>query len=199
MGKLVMSEFVSLDGVIQDPDGQEGFVVGGWVGKVLDHDELSKVKFDEALAAEALLFGRRSYEWFAQRWPRRRGDLADRLNSLPKHVVSSTLHDPEWTNTSVLRGEVAKAVSKLKQEVAGDIVVYASFQLLHTLLAHDLVDEMRLTIVPVVLGAGERLFTRIGDPKPMRLTGIRTVDDQMVLLTYRPARNTLTTARPVRR
>ncbi len=189
MGRIVMSEFVSLDGVIQDPDGKEGFRVGGWVGQIKDRDELNKVKLDEALSTEALLLGRRSYEFFAVRWQLRRGDLADRLNSLPKYVVSATLHDPDWNNTTVLRGDVVTAVSKLKHEITGDIVGYASFQLLRTLIAHDLVDEIRLMVLPVVLGAGERLFGETSDMKPMRLVGTRTVSDDIAFLTYEPVRD----------
>jgi len=188
MGKIVMSEFVSLDGVIQDPDGNEGFRVGGWVGQLKDREMLYAVKLGEALATEALLLGRRSYEFFAARWQPRRGDLADRLNSLPKYVVSSTLQDPGWNNSTVLKSDVVNEVSKLKQEVAGDIVVYASFQLLRTLIEHDLVDELRLMVLPVVLGTGERLFGETSDKKPMRLVDTRTVDDDIAFLTYQPVR-----------
>lgn len=166
MGKIVMSEFVSLDGVKQDPDGNEGFRVGGWVGQIKDREELTRVKVDEALSAEALLLGRRSYEFFAARWQPRRGELADRLNSLPKYVVSSTLQDPDWNNTTVLKGEVVNAVSKLKQQLSGDIVVYASFHLMYTLLEHDLVDELRLVVYPVVLGAGDASSARPATRSP---------------------------------
>ena len=188
MGKIVISEFVSLDGVIQDPDGKEGFRVGGWVGQIKDREELNTVKLDEALSTEALLLGRRSYEFFAARWQPRGGDLADRLNSLPKYVVSSTLQHPDWNNSTVLRGDVLNVVSKLKQQVAGDIVVYASFQLSRTLLEHDLVDEMRLMVLPVVLGAGERLFGETSNKKPMRLVRARAIDDDIAFLTYEPVR-----------
>ena len=138
---------------------------------------MAKVTLDEALGAEALLLGRRSYEWFAARWPSRSGELADRLNSLPKYVVSSTLEDPGWNNSTVLKGDVVDEVSKLKQELDGEIVVPASFQLVHTLIEHDLVDELRLKIFPVVLGAGERLFGETSDKKPMRLVATRTLGD----------------------
>jgi dihydrofolate reductase len=189
MGKVVMSQFVSLDGVIEDPDGGEGSRVGGWVGKIKDREEVNKVKLGEALGTEALLLGRRSYEFFAARWRSRSGDLADRLNSLPKYIVSSTLEDPDWNNSTVLRGDVVNEVSKLKQAVNGDIVVYASFQLLRTLMAHDLVDEVRLMIYPVVLGAGERLFGETSDRKPMRLVDTQTVGDGIPFLTYEPVRD----------
>jgi dihydrofolate reductase len=145
---------------------------------------VAKVALDEALGAEALLLGRRSYEWLAARWPSRSGELADRLNSLPKYVVSSTLEDPDWNNSTVLKGEVVTEVSRLKHELDGEIVVPASFQLVSTLIEHDLVDELRLKIFPVVLGAGERLFGETSDKKSMRLLDTRTVGDGVAYLTY---------------
>jgi dihydrofolate reductase len=184
MGKIVMSENVSLDGVIEDPAGGEGFTRGGWVGLLAGREEVAKLALDEALGAEALLLGRRSYEWLAARWPSRSGELADRLNSLPKYVVSSTLEDPDWTNSMVLKGDVVSEVSKLKQELEGEIVVPGSFQLLRTLIEHDLVDELRLKIFPVVLGAGERLFGETSDTKPMRLVDTQTLGDGIAFLTY---------------
>jgi dihydrofolate reductase len=189
MGKIVVSENVSLDGVVQDPTGEEGFRHGGWFGQINDRPEVGRLALDEALSAEALLLGRRSYEFFAMRWPSRRGELADRLNSLPKYVVSSTLEAPDWNNSTVLKADSVSEVSKLKQELAGDIVVLASFQLVHTLMEHDLVDELRLKVFPVVLGAGERLFGETDDKKPMRLRDSRTIDDGVACLTYESARN----------
>ena len=189
MGKIIMSENVSLDGVVEDPAGDEGFRVGGWVGRITDRQEVAKVTLDEALGTEALLLGRRSYEWLAARWPSRSGELADRLNSLPKYVVSSTLEEPKWNNSTVLTGDVLTEVSTLKQQIDGDIVVYASTQLVHTLIEHDLVDELRLMIYPVVLGVGERLFGEPSDTKPMRLVDTRTVGDSLALLTYQPVRD----------
>jgi dihydrofolate reductase len=189
MGTIVISENVSLDGVIQDPAGDEGFRVGGWVGLIKDSPQLSKLALDEALGAEALLLGRRSYEWFAARWPSRSGDLADRLNSLPKYVVSSTLEDPTWYNSTVLRGDPLAEVSKLKQGLNGQILVPASFQLLRTLLEHDLVDELRLKIFPVVLGAGERLFGETSDKKTMRLVDSHKLGDGVAVLTYEAVRH----------
>jgi dihydrofolate reductase len=191
MGKIVMSEFVTLDGVIQDPAGNEGFRVGGWVGRVGDKDRegTDKVLLDQALGTEALLLGRRSYEFLAALWPSRSGALADRLNSLPKYVVSSTLEDPDWNNSTVLNGEVLNDVSKLKHELSGEINVIASFQLGRTLVEHDLVDELRLMIYPVVLGAGERLFGETSDKKPMHLLDARTVGDGVAYLTYEPVRH----------
>jgi dihydrofolate reductase len=189
MGKIIMSENVSLDGVVEDPAGDEGFRVGGWVGRITDRQEVAKVTLDEALGTEALLLGRRSYEWLAARWPSRSGELADRLNSLPKYVVSSTLKEPKWNNSTVLNSDVVNEVSKLKQELNGDIVIPGSFQLLRTLMEHDLVDELRLKIYPVVLGAGERLFGEISDKKPMRLINAQTLDDGIAFLTYQPVRD----------
>jgi len=186
MGKIVISTNVSLDGVVQDPDGQEGFRLGGWFGQFggKDLEEWAKVELQEALGTEALLLGRRSDEWFATRWASRTGEWADRLNSLPKYVVSSTLQEPKWNNSTVLRGDVVSEVSKLKQELDGDIVVYASYQLERTLIEHDLVDELRLKIFPVVLGAGERLFGETSDKKPMRLVDNRTLGEGIAYLTY---------------
>ncbi len=183
-----MSESVSLDGVIEDPAGDEGFRLGGWVGAIRDRAEVAEVLLDEARGAEALLLGRRSYEFFATRWPARSGELADRLNRLPKYVVSSTLEHPDWNNSTVLTGEVVSEVSKLKQQLDGDIVVYASFQLSRTLMEHDLVDELRLMIHPVVLGAGRRLFGETGDKTPLRLIDTQTVGGDIALLTYEPVR-----------
>jgi dihydrofolate reductase len=191
MGKIVVSENVSLDGVTQDPTGEEGFRHGGWFGRIGDKDReaWAKMEFDEALGAEALLLGRRSDEWFAERWLSRSGDWADRLNSMPKYVVSSTPEEPSWANATVLTGDVADEVSKLKQELDGDIVVYASTQLVRTLMEHDLVDELRLTVYPVVLGAGERLFGETSDSRPLRLVSTQTIGDGLAFLTYERVRN----------
>jgi dihydrofolate reductase len=188
MGRIVISENVSLDGVIEDPAGDEGFRRGGWVGLIKDSPQINELALDEALGAEAWLLGRRSYEWFAARWPSRSGELADRLNSLPKYVVSSTLEDPDWNNSTVLKGEVLDEVSKLKQGLSGEIVVPASFKLVRTLIEHDLVDELRLKVFPVVLGDGERLFGETSDTKPLRLVGTRTLGDGVAFLTYEPVR-----------
>jgi len=191
MGKIIISENVSLDGVIQDPAGDEGFQRGGWVGRVGDRgrEEAAQVLLEEALGTEAMLLGRRSYEFLAARWPSRTGALADRLNSKPKYVVSSTLQAPIWNNTTVLKGNVVNEVSKLKQQLAGDIVVPASFQLVRTLIEHDLADELRLMIYPVVLGAGERLFGETSDKKSLRLISTRTVGNDLAYLTYQPVRD----------
>ena len=186
MGKIVISTNVSFDGIVQDPDGLEGFRLGGWFGQFggKDLEEWAKVEYEEALGAEALLLGRRSDEWFAARWLPKSGEWADRLNGLPKYVVSSTLQEPKWSNVTVLTGDVVSEVTKLKQELDGDIVVYASYQLGRTLIEHDLVDELRLFVYPVVLGAGERLFGETSDQKPLRLVDTKTVGDGLVFLTY---------------
>ena len=192
MGKIVISTNVSLDGVVQDPDGQEGFRLGGWFGQFggKDLEAWAKVSLEEALGTEALLLGRRSDEWFAERWLSRGGEWADRLNGLPKYVVSSTLEDPRWSNATVIKGDVVNQVSKLKQELDGEIVVYASYQLGQTLMEYDLVDELRLIVFPVVLGAGARIFGETTDKKPMRLVDTKTVGDGLVFLTYELVRGT---------
>ena len=189
MGRIVISENVSLDGVVQDPTGEEGFRRGGWFGQIKERPEVNKLALDEALGAEALLLGRRSYEFFAARWPSRSGELADRLNSMPKYVVSSTLEAPNWNNSTVLRAEAVSAVSKLKQKLDGDIVVLASFQIPHTLMEHDLVDELRLKVFRVVLGSGERLFGETRDKKPVRLVDTRNIDDGVAFFTYKRVRD----------
>ena len=191
MGKIVISTNASLDGVIQDPDGEEGFKLGGWlVGhEGEDLDEWRKVLAAEAMRADALLLGRRSDEWFGSRWTSRPGEWADRLNSLPKYVVSATLEDPAWTNVTVLKGNVIDEVTRLKQKLDGDIVVYASYQLGRTLIEHDLVDELRLFVFPVLLGAGERLFGETTDKKAIRLVGNQTVGNGLAFLTYEIVRD----------
>jgi dihydrofolate reductase len=186
MGKIVVTENISLDGVVQDPTGEEGFRHGGWFTQVgdKDRDERAKIVLDEAIGAEAFLLGRRSYEFLAARWPSRNGELADRLNSLPKYVVSATLRDPEWNNSAVLKGDVINQVSKLKQDLDGDIVVPASRQLVRTLMGHDLVDQLRLMVHPVALGTGDRLFDEVSDKQGMRLLDTRTVGDGLAYLSY---------------
>jgi dihydrofolate reductase len=192
MGKIVISENVTLDGVTQDPTGEEGFTFGGWFNLMSDTDreEWAKVEFQEALDTEAWLVGRATYTWFAERWAARPGEWADRLRTIPKYIVSSTLERPtEWTNSTVLKGDVVEEVSKLKHNVDGDIVVYASGHLVQTLMEHDLVDELRLMTHPIVLGVGERLFRETSDKKPMRLVDAKTIGDGLALLTYQPVRD----------
>ena len=189
MGKIVISENVSLDGVIEDPAGVEGFRRGGWFWETDRGEDGEKFTLDKTLETEALLLGRRSYEFFAATWPSRGGELADKLNSLPKYVVSSTLEDPDWNSSTVLKGDVVDEVSKLRQELYGGIVVLGSPQLARTLIEHDLVDELRLMIYPVVLGAGARLFGETSDKKAMRLVDTQTVGDGIAILTYERVRD----------
>src|SRR6476646_9039325 len=167
MGTIVISDNLSLDGVIQDPVGDEGFARGGWVGLIKDRPELARITLDEARSTDAMLMGRRTYEWFAGRWPSRTGPLADRLNGLPKYVVSSTLERPAWNNATVLTGDLLDEVAGLKDRFGRDILVTASTRIVRTLLEHDLVDELRLKVFPVVLGAGQRLFGETSDVKSM--------------------------------
>ncbi len=190
MGKIVISENVSLDGVVQDPTGEEGFRQGGWFLRMegSDREEWAKVALDEALTAQALLLGRRSDEYFSAKWLSRSGELADRLNGLPKYVVSATLGKPRWSNATVIGGDVPGQVSKLRQQLAGDIVVIGSIRLARTLVEHDLADEFRLKIFPVVLGAGERLFGETSDQKPVRLVRARVLGDGLGYLTYERVR-----------
>jgi dihydrofolate reductase len=194
MGRIVISTNVSLDGVVQDPDGQEGFRLGGWFGEFggKDLEAWAKLELEEALGTQALLLGRRSEEWFAARWASRSGEWADRLNSLPKYVVSSTLDDPAWSNATVLKGDVVDEVSSLKRQLDGEIVVYASYQLARTLIEHDLVDELRLVIYPVLLGDGECLFGETTDKKPMRLIDTTIIGNGLVSLTYEMVRKSAT-------
>ena len=189
MGKIIVSENVTLDGVVQDPTSDEDFARGGWGGRGPVKGDVARVILDDAVGTEAILLGRRSYEFFAARWPSRSGALADRLNSKAKYVVSSTLEDPAWNNTTVLDGDLVAEVSKLKEEVAGDINVAASGKLVHALMEHDLVDELRLIVYPVVLGAGDRLFDEISDKKSIRPLNTRTVGDSLVYLTYAVVRD----------
>jgi len=193
MGKIVISgpQNISLDGVVQDPTGEEGFRLGGWLAQFggKDLDEWSKIALDDALRAEAWLLGRRSYEYFRARGGSRWRALADRLNSMPKYVVSSTLEQPDWNNSTILNGDVVTEVSKLKQQLDGEIVVPASYQLGRTLIEHDLADELRLVVFPVVLGAGERLFGEVSGIKPMRLIDARIIGDSLAFLTYKFARD----------
>ena len=190
MGKIVVSQNVSLDGVVEDPTGEEGFRHGGWFGQFIgeDWEAWAKLELAEAQGAEALLMGRRSDEYFGRRSSSQTGEFVDRLNSLPKYIVSSTLEDPKWTNATVLKGEVISEVYKLKQQTQGEIIVYASRPLVHTLMEHDLVDELRLTVFPVALGAGERLFGETSDKRPLRLTDTKTIGHGLAHLTYERAR-----------
>jgi dihydrofolate reductase len=182
--RVVISDNISLDGVIEDPVGDEGFARGGWVGLIQDRPELAQLTLDEVRATGAMLMGRRTYDWFAGRWPARRGELADCLNGLPKFVVSSTLDRAAWNNSTLIRGDLVDEVARLRREISGDLVVPASVRIARTLLEHGLVDEVRLKVFPVVLGAGERLFDATGAPVSMRLASVRTLDGDTAALTY---------------
>jgi dihydrofolate reductase len=187
MGRIVVTEFVSLDGVMEDPGGSEDFRHGGWSFEFNRGEEGDQFKLDETLATEALLLGRVTYEGFAASWPDREGEFADKFNSMPKYVVSSTLEAPEWNNSTVLDGDIPQEVGNLKDELDGDIVVHGSARLVQTLLEHDLVDEVRLMVFPVVLGTGKRIFGETADKKPLRLVDSKTVGDGVAILVYAPA------------
>jgi dihydrofolate reductase len=188
MGRIVITEFVSLDGVMEDPGGAEDFEYGGWSFEIERGDDGNKFKLDETMGAEALLLGRVTYEGFAAAWPDREGEFADKFNTMPKYVVSSTLSEPTWTNTTVLRGDLEHEVTRLRAAHDGDIVVHGSATLAQSLIDNDLVDEIRLMVFPVVLGRGRRLFGATGAKKPLRLTATQTVGDGIVVLVYAPAR-----------
>jgi dihydrofolate reductase len=187
MGKIVVTEFISLDGVIEDPGGAEDFKYGGWSFEIDRGEDGDKFKLDETKDSAALLLGRRTYEGFADAWPSREGEFADKFNSMPKYVVSSTLKDPEWTNTTVLEGDPAESVQKLRDEVDGNVVVHGSAQLVQTLIENGLVDELRLMVFPVVLGSGKRLFGETSDKQPLRLTDSKTVGDGVSIQVYERA------------
>jgi dihydrofolate reductase len=187
MTRIIVTEFVSLDGVMEAPGGDDGFVRGAWSFEFARGEEGDKFKLDEAMEAGALLLGRRTYEGFAASWPQRDGDFADKFNSMPKYVVSATLVDPAWTNTTVLEGDVPQAVARLKETQAGDVVVHGSAQLVQALVQADLVDELRLMVFPVILGTGKRLFGDTDELKRLRLTRSKIVGDGVAILVYQPA------------
>jgi dihydrofolate reductase len=188
VGRIVVTEFVSLDGVVEAPGGGEDFKHGGWSFEFDRGDEGNKFKLDETVSSEALLLGRVTYEGFAASWPSRDGEFADKFNSMPKYVVSSTLENPEWNNSTVLKGDVPEQVAKLKQDVDGDVVVHGSPQLVQALLEHGLVDELRLMVFPVVLGSGKRLFGETADKLPLRLVDSKVVGDGVAIMVYEPVR-----------
>ena len=189
MGRIVVTEFVSLDGVIEDPGGAEDYRHGGWTFEIERGEEGDRFKLEETLDTEALLLGRVTYEGFAAAWPTREGEFADKFNSMPKYVVSSTLGDPEWSNSTVLKGDIVEEVPRLRREFEGDVVVHGSAQLVQTLIENDLVDELRLMVFPVVLGSGKRLFSKTSDKKRLRLVDSKMVGDGVAILTYSPARD----------
>jgi dihydrofolate reductase len=184
VGKIVVTEFVSLDGVVEDPGGAEDFKYGGWSFEFDRGDAGNKFKLDETMASDALLLGRVTYQGFADAWPSREGEFADKFNNMPKYVVSSTLQDPAWTNTTVIGGDLAEAVAKIKNEHDGDVVVHGSATLAQALIEQDLVDELRLMVFPVVLGAGRRLFGETSDKKRLRLVDSQVVGDGVAILIY---------------
>lgn len=190
MGTIVVSENVTLDGGVLDPTGEEGAPRGGWFAQAgpSDRESFGQAALEEALAADAFLMGRRTYEFLASRWPTRTGALADRLNSIPKYVVSSTLEERAWNNTAVLNGDPATQVAALKQQVDGEIVVPASFALVRLLFEHDLVDELRIMVYPVILGTGASLFGRLSGTVPLRLLANRTLGDHLTHTAYAIAR-----------
>jgi dihydrofolate reductase len=185
MGRIVVTEFVSLDGVMEAPGGED-FKYKAWTFEFDRGEDGNQFKLDETLEAEALLLGRVTYEGFAAAWPSRDDEFAQKFNSMPKYVISSTLEDPEWNNSTVLKGDVVEEVTKLRQELDGDIYVHGSCQLAQALIEHDLVDELHLMVFPVVLGTGMRIFGETSDKKPLRLVDSKTVGDGVAILAYQP-------------
>jgi dihydrofolate reductase len=188
MGKIVVTEFVSLDGVMEDPGGAEDFKYGGWTFQIERGEDGDRFKLDETMNADALLLGRRTFEGFAEAWPSREGEFADKFNNMPKYVVSSTLEDPDWANSTVIRGEsLSDEVSKLRDEIDGEVLVAGSAQLVQALIEQGLVDELRLMVFPVVLGSGKRLFGETSDKHSLRLTDSKVVGDGVLIQIYGPA------------
>jgi dihydrofolate reductase len=184
MGRIVVTEFISLDGVIEAPGGGEDYKHAGWTFEIGRGDEGDQFKLDETMSSAALLLGRRTYEGFAAAWPERDGEFADKFNTMPKYVVSSTLRDPEWTNSTVLSGDLVDEITKLKKEQDGDVVVHGSAQLVQSLIENDLVDELRLMVFPVVLGTGKRLFGETTDKKALKLSSSTVVGDGVAIQVY---------------
>lgn len=185
MGRIVVTEFISLDGVVEDPGGAEDYRHGGWTFEIDRGEEGNKFKLDETMEAAAQLLGRVTFEGFAEAWPTREGEFADKFNSMPKYVVSTTLEDPDWNNSTVLPGkDLAAEIAKLKEDVDGTILVAGSVQLVQALLELGLVDELRLMVFPVLLGEGKRLFGDVSDKKPLRLAESRTVGEGVAVMTY---------------
>jgi dihydrofolate reductase len=184
MGRIIVSEFVSVDGVMEDPGGSENAKHGGWAFEFSRGEEGDQFKLDETMQSAAMLLGRRTYEGFAEAWPEREVEFADKFNQTPKYVVSSTLRDPSWGNTTVLDGDLASAVAKVRDDTDGDVVVHGSAQLVQGLIANDLVDELRLMVFPIVLGDGKRLFGATDDKKPLRLTDSKVVGDGVAIMVY---------------
>lgn len=188
MGRIIVTEFVSLDGVMEDPGGAEDFKHGGWSFEFSRGEEGDKFKLDETLDSEALLLGRVTYDGFADAWPTRTDQFADKLNSMPKYVIGSSADPARWTNSTVLEGDPVQAAKRLRDEHRGDIVVHGSAQLVQMLLEHDLVDELRLMVFQVLLGTGKRLFGETSDKKTLRLIDSKIVGDGISILTYQQAK-----------
>jgi dihydrofolate reductase len=189
MGRIVVTEFTSLDGVVEGPGGAEDYRHSGWSFEISRGEEGDQFKLDETLSSAALLLGRVTYEGFADAWPSREGEFADKFNEMPKYVVSTTLEDPDWNNSTVIQGDVPQEVARLKDEIDGDIVVHGSPTLVQTLIDNDLVDELRLMVFPVVLGSGKRLFGDTSDKKPLRLADSKVVGDGVSIQVYEPVRD----------
>ena len=187
MGRIVVTEFISVDGVVEDPGGSEDFKYGGWSFEFARGDEGDQFKLDETLASDALLLGRVTYEGFADAWPKRDGEFADKFNDMPKYVVSSTLENPDWANSTVLKGDLAEEVAKVRDRHEGDVVVHGSPQLVQALIDEDLVDALHLMVFPVVLGSGKQLFGATGDKKALKLTDYKIVGDGVAILVYERA------------
>jgi dihydrofolate reductase len=187
MGRLVVTEFLSLDGVMEGPGGDNDFKRGAWGFEFNRGEEGDQFKSDETMESDAMLLGRRTYEGFANAWPQRKGEFADKFNNMPKYVVSSTLSDPEWTNTTVVDGDLTEAVSEIKGRHDRDVLVHGSAQLVQELIERDLVDELHLMVFPVVLGTGKRLFGDTTDMKPLKLAESKVVGDGVAILVYNRA------------
>ena len=185
MARIIVTEFVSLDGVMEGPAGDNGFERGAWSFEFDRGEEGNQFKTDETMDAEALLLGRKTYEGFAAAWPERDGEFADKFNEMPKYVISSTLEDPGWNNTIVLSGNVEKEIAKLGDELEGDVIVHGSCQLVQALIAADLVDELRLMVFPVVLGTGKKLFGDTDESKKLKLESSDVAGDGVALMVYR--------------
>jgi dihydrofolate reductase len=188
MGRIIVTEFVSLDGVMEAPGGGEGYKHAGWTFEISRGEEGNQFKLKETFDSEALLLGRVTYEGFAQAWPSREGEFADKFNGMPKYVVSSTLKQAEWNNSTILHGDLTEEITKLKKKVTGNIVVHGSAQLVQTLLANDLIDELRLMVFPIILGSGKKLFGPLDQTKSMKLISSQTVGAGVEVLIYEPKR-----------
>ncbi|HVV57330.1 MAG TPA: dihydrofolate reductase family protein [Gaiellaceae bacterium] len=187
MGRIVVTEYISVDGVVEAPSGMESFERVGWTDAFSRGAEGDRFKFEETMASDALLLGRVTYDGFAPVWPQVEGEFGDKFNSMPKYVVSSTLENPEWNNTTVLRGDPVEEAARLKERYERDVVVHGSPRLAQTLIEHDLVDALHLQVYPVIVGAGKRLFADTTATKRLRLTSAQTFGDVHFLVYERAA------------